>query len=211
MLDALLARDAWLAELFTAIERGEVASADFDATRRARLLGHKDAAIRDRAAKLLAASIDPNRVAVIAKYNSALTARGDTVRGAQLFTKHCATCHRLAGAGNDVGPDLAAITDKSPKSLLTAIFDPNLAVEPRFRLYQALTKDGEAISGVMASETAHSVTLISQDGRRHSLARADLEQFQATDKSLMPEGLEKELDVQAAADIIEHLRTGAAK
>jgi putative membrane-bound dehydrogenase-like protein len=211
MLDALLARDAWLGELFTAIERGDVASADFDATRRARLLGHKDAAIRDRAAKLLAASIDPNRVAVIAKYNSALTARGDTVRGTQLFTKHCATCHRFAGAGNDVGPDLAAITDKSPKSLLTAIFDPNLAVEPRFRLYQALTKDGEAISGVMASETAHSVTLISQDGRRHSLARADLEQFQATDKSLMPEGLEKELDVQAAADIIEHLRTGAAK
>jgi putative membrane-bound dehydrogenase-like protein len=211
MLNALLARDAWLLELFTAIERGDVASAEFDATRRARLLGHKNAAIRERAAKMLGTSIDADRAAVIAKYDAALTGQGDKLRGAQLFAKHCANCHRFAGAGTDVGPDLAAITDKSPKSLLTAILDPNLAVEPRFRLYQALTKDGEAISGVMASETAHSVTLISQDGRRHSLARADLERFQATDKSMMPEGLEKELDVQAAADIIEHLRTGAAK
>lgn len=121
-----------------------------------------------------------------------------------------ATCHRFGGAGTEVGPDLAAITDKSPKSLLAAILDPNQAVEPRFRLHQVLTGDGEAISGVLAAETAHSLTLISQDGRRHELIRADLEQVQVTAKSLMPEGIEKELDSQGVADVIAHLQDGSA-
>lgn len=210
MLDALLAREAWLGELFAALERGEVLAADFDATRRGRLLAHKDAAIRGRAEKLLAQSIDADRAKVVAQYAEALALEGNAERGAALFAKHCATCHRFAGAGTDVGPDLAAITDKSPKSLLASILDPNQAVEPRFRLYQALTVDGQVISGVMASETAHSVTLVAQDGRRHALARSELEQLQVTAKSLMPEGLEKELNVQAAADVMAHLR-GAAE
>ncbi len=207
MLDALLARDAWLAELFAALERGQIVPADFDATRRGRLLSHRNEKTRARAEKLLAASIDADRGRVLAQYESALTLAGDAVRGTKLFAKHCATCHRFADAGTQVGPDLAAITDKSPKSLLTAMLDPNQAVEPRFRLYQALTVDGQAVSGVLAAETAHSVTLIAQDGRRHTLARGELDQFQNTAKSLMPEGLEKELDPQATADIIAHLRT----
>jgi putative heme-binding domain-containing protein len=207
MLDALLARQSWLGELFAALERGDVLPADFDATRRGRLLSHRDDKVRARAEKLLAASIDANRGRVLAQFESALSLSGDAARGAKLFVKHCAACHRFADAGTAVGPDLAAITDKSPKALLTAMLDPNQAVEPRFRLYQALTVDGQAISGVLAAETAHSVTLVAQDGRRHVLVRGDLEQFQNTAKSLMPEGLEKELDAQAAADLIAHLRS----
>jgi putative heme-binding domain-containing protein len=206
ILDAVLARDAWLSVLFAALERGEVVPGDFDVTRRGRLLAHKNAEIRARAERLLAQAIDADRAKVLARYAESLSLAGDAERGAKLFAKHCATCHRLGGAGNEVGPDLAAITDKSAKSLLVAILDPNQAVEPRFRLYQALTADGQAISGVMASETAHSVTLVSQDGRRHALARSELDQLQVTAKSLMPEGLEKELDAQGAADVIEHIR-----
>ncbi|MEX2186600.1 MAG: PVC-type heme-binding CxxCH protein [Pirellulales bacterium] len=206
ILDALLARDAWLDELFAALERGDVVPADFDATRRGRLLSHRNEKTRARAEKLLAAAIDADRGKVLARYESALTLAGDASRGVKLFAKHCAACHRFADVGTQVGPDLAAITDRSPKSLLTAILDPNQAVEPRFRLYQALTTDGQAMSGVLAAETAHSVTLIAQDGRRHTLARGELDEFKNTAKSLMPEGLEKELDPQATADIIAHLR-----
>ena len=46
-----------------------------------------------------------------------------------MFQKVCATCHRLGGVGTEVGPDLAALADKSPESLLVAILDPNRAVE----------------------------------------------------------------------------------
>lgn len=210
MLDALLARDSWIAVLLDALERGDVVSKDLDATRRARLLSHKDEKARTRAEKLLAGAIDTNRAKLISQYASSLTLKGDAKRGAVVFGKHCATCHRFGGAGTEVGPDLAAITDKSPKSLLAAILDPNQAVEPRFRLHQVLTHDGEAISGVLVAETAHSLTLISQDGRRHELLRADLEQVQVTAKSLMPEGMEKELDAQAVADLIAHLQDGSA-
>ena len=59
--------------------------------------------------------------------------KGVAASGEQLFTTHCAACHKLGNIGNAAGPDLAAIADKSPRALLTAILNPNQAVEDRFR------------------------------------------------------------------------------
>jgi putative heme-binding domain-containing protein len=208
ILDVLLRREQWVKQLLDAIESKQILAIEIDAGRRQRLLQQKNAALRERAAKLFAGTINTDRQKVLDSYRSVLTAKGDPKRGAQIFTKTCATCHRFQGVGEEVGPDLASLGDKSPEALLTAILDPNRAVEARYIAYIAVTKSGVSYNGLLASETGNSVTIVSQDGKKHTILRTELEALSSTDKSAMPEGLEKDLKPQDVADVIAHLRVG---
>src|SRR5262249_51222050 len=156
--------------------------------RRQRLLQHKSTAVRERAAKLLAGAVDPDRQKVIDAYQSALTLKGESSRGLGVFKKTCASCHQLDGIGHAVGPDLASLGDKSPPSLLIAILDPNRAVEARYVNYMALTKGGQTYTGVLASETGNSITLLGPEGRQQVILRTELEELISSNKSVMPEG-----------------------
>jgi putative heme-binding domain-containing protein len=208
ILDELLRRQGWIKAIFDAIDRKDILPIEIDAARRQRLLQQKNPALRDRAAKLFASSINVDRQKVVDSYRSVVTTKGDPKRGAQVFAKICASCHRFQGVGEEVGPDLASLGDKSPEALLTAILDPNRAVEARYIAYIAVTKSGVSYNGLLASETGNSVTIVSQDGKKHTILRTELEALSSTDKSAMPEGLEKDLKPQDVADVIAHLRVG---
>jgi putative heme-binding domain-containing protein len=210
ILEVLLGRPSGQKALLAAIERGEVPQADIDAARRQRLQQSDDEAIRSQAEKLLAGGIDSNRGQVIEQFRSVLAMGGDAAAGAAVFKKRCAVCHRLRGVGVEVGPDLASLTDLAPETLLVAILDPNKAVEAKYRDYLALTNSGITHTGLLASETGNSVTLMGQEGKQQTILRSDLETLQATGKSLMPEGLEKDLSPQDLANVIAHVRGSGA-
>jgi putative heme-binding domain-containing protein len=112
----------------------------------------------------------------------------------------------LAGTGHEVGPDLAALTDKSPESILVAVLDPNRAVESKFLNYTAVTKAGLTYQGLLAAETGNSITLKAPEAKLQVILRTDLEELLSSAKSTMPEGLEKDLKPQDLADIISHVR-----
>ena len=76
----------------------------------------------------------------------------------------------------------------------------------------AVTTAGVSHTGMLVNETGNSVTLMGQEGKQQTILRTDLETLQATGKSLMPEGLEKDLSPQDLANVIAYLRSsGAAK
>lgn len=206
VLDVLFRRDDGVQAVVEAIQRKQILAADVDTPRRQRLLQHKNPSIRDQAAKLLAFAVNPDRQKVIESYHSSLTAKGDPEHGKQVFAKSCGACHRLRDVGQQVGPDLASVGDKSPPSLLTAILDPNQAVEARYVNYLATTKNGLTFTGILAAETGTSITLIGTDGKPQNILRKDLDELTSTGKSLMPEGLEKELHPQDVADVIAFIR-----
>jgi putative membrane-bound dehydrogenase-like protein len=209
VLDALLQRPAWLPDLLAALESKTVLALELDAARRQRLLAHRDEAIRKRAAKLLADAVSPDRQKVIDSYREALTRLGDPGRGKAVFGKVCASCHRLAGAGSEVGPDLAALSGKSAEYLLIAILDPNRAVEARYINYQATLLDGRIFAGILAAETGNSITLLGADGKPRVILRRSLESLSSTGQSLMPEGLEKDMPVAAMADLLAFVQSQA--
>jgi putative membrane-bound dehydrogenase-like protein len=206
ILDVLFRRDGGVRAVVEAIQRKQILAADVDTPRRQRLLQDKNPGIRDQAAKLLAFAVSPDRQKVIESYHSVLTTKGDPARGKQVFAKSCGTCHRLRDVGQQVGPDLASVGDKSPPSLLTAILDPNQAVEARYVNYVATTKNGLTFTGILASETGTSITLTGTDGKPQTILRKDLDELTSTGKSLMPEGLEKELRPEDIADVIAFIR-----
>jgi putative membrane-bound dehydrogenase-like protein len=208
VLGLLLSRPEWTRPLVEALEEKRVLPTELDAVRRQQLLQHKNLDLRRRAEKLLAAASDPDRHKVVTHYLQSVPAKGDANAGKKLFTKHCAACHQLGGIGQQVGPDLASVPDKSVEGLLTAILDPNRVVEARYVNYVAVTKNGLTLSGVLFGETTTSVTLVTTDGKKHELLRRDLDELASTGKSPMPEGLEREISPREMGDLLAFLRAG---
>ena len=123
--------------MLEALAKKQLPAHEIDALRRQRLFHHKEEAVRLAARKIFAAASNPDRGRVVDEYWLQLPDKTSKERGAKLFAKACATCHQFGGVGAQVGPDLASVGDKTPQGLLTAILDPNRAVEARYINYQA--------------------------------------------------------------------------
>jgi putative heme-binding domain-containing protein len=205
VVDVLIGRETWLRELLAEIEAQHVAASAVDAARRQRMLEHPQEEIRREAEKLLASAVNADRQQVVDRYREATKLAASAERGAAVFKKSCATCHRLADVGFVVGPDLSALSDRSSQAMLTAIFDPSRAVEAKFLNYTAVTTAGVSYTGILASETGNSITLLAADAKQISILRSDLDGLASSNKSLMPEGLEKDLSPQDVADLLAYL------
>ena len=205
-LDQLLSRPAWTETLLGELESGRLAPAEIESLFQTRLLTHQDEALRRRAESLLDA-VDTDRQSVIDAYRDCLVAEGDVARGELLFVKHCGTCHRVGNVGQEVGPNLAAITDRSPAAMLVSILDPNRALEDKYRSYLVVTDDGRTLTGIITAETSTTITLKNAQAKELVILRSEIEELQSTGVSLMPSGIEKELDVSSMADVLSFVRT----
>jgi putative membrane-bound dehydrogenase-like protein len=204
VLDVILARKDGPDRLLKEIEDKRLPAREIDAARRQRLLNHPDKAIRDRAAKAFDGAISPDRAKVIADY-AGVTANGDRDRGKAVFARVCAACHKLGDVGNVVGPDLAALANRTPAYLMQEILDPNRNLDSRYVEYQARLKDGRTVTGVLAAETATTVILRGQQRKEETLLRSDIEELHGSGKSLMPEGIEKDVTKKDMADLLTFL------
>ena len=205
VFSTLVSREEWVGQLLDRVEQGQLSAADFDAHCRSQLAALKNDGLRRRAEKLLAVAPTANRRQVLDAFQPVLHMRGDAAHGKELFAKRCAQCHRYNDVGNLVGPEIASVKDRSPASLLVAILDPNQAVENRYMEYAVTLADGRVFSGIVAEESSNALTLVGPEAKRQSILRGDIESLQNTRRSLMPEGLEKDLKQQDLADIIAYL------
>lgn len=59
---------------------------------------------------------------------------GDSKTGKELFvSKGCVACHKIAGAGGEIGPDLSNVGGKSsPAEITEAIIEPNAKLSPGY-------------------------------------------------------------------------------
>lgn len=71
--------------------------------------------------------------------------------------------------------------------------------------YIAVTVSGTTHNEVIISESSTSITLRRAEAKENSLLRADVKMLRDTGRSLMPEGLEKRIDLQGMADLIAWL------
>ncbi len=210
-----LQRTSRITILLDAVKAGTVQPVEIDTSARQRLVTHKSPAVRDRAKKLLG-DRQTDRGKLVEQFADVAKLQGDTARGRTLFTKACAACHRLAGEGQGVAPDLSSLTDRSTGYLLKHILDPNAAVDSRYINYVCETEQGDTFTGMLVSETGGSLTIVGPNGDKHVILRKDVFSLRSTNLSLMPEGLEKELSKlgedtpgeskQALADVIAYVQ-----
>jgi putative heme-binding domain-containing protein len=206
ILEILLSREEFIHALLDALQQRVVQVAEITPANRQRLLKHANPAIRAEAAKVLQTGATHSRADVMAQYASVSTMTGDPTKGAVVFAKNCTPCHHLKGQGHAVGPNLAALIDKTPGDFLLAILDPNAAVEPRFLAYDIETKDDRSLVGVVSAESSTSLTLVQPGGIQEKILRSDITSIRATGLSLMPEGFEQGISKQDLADLIAYLK-----
>ena len=168
-------------------------------------MGHPDADVRERATQLLSITLGADRRKVVEQCLELLPSTGNANRGRDIFAKSCSQCHRLGAVGHAVGPNLVMVANKTPAFLLQEILDPNRNVDSRYTTFNAVLKSGLTRTGILASESSTSVTLRAAEGKEFTVLRNELDELRANGKSLMPEGLEKDLTHQGMADVIAYL------
>lgn len=206
ILAALFASKERQLRLLEAIEQGQIAATELGPVQANQLTQSKDETVRERAKTILAAAAPASRKEVLDAYQPALSLKGDPKRGRELFVKNCSTCHRVDNVGVNVAPDISDTRTKKPEQLLLDIVDPNKAIDANYFAYAVALKDGTVQSGVISAETATSITLKQPEGKVLTLLRSDIEELRNTGLSLMPVGLEKNVDQQAMADLIFWLK-----
>jgi putative heme-binding domain-containing protein len=106
----------------------------------------------------------------------------------------------------DIGPDISDTRTKTPEALLADILNPNQAIDNNYVNYIVMTKNGKVVSGLIATETAASITLRRAANESDTILRQDIEEIASSGISLMPEGMEKHLTVPEMADLLSFLK-----
>ena len=204
-IEALLGREQWIAALLKTIADGGLRADSIDPARRAALMQHPDEAIRTEATRLFAGQVPRARDKVIAAYQPALKLKGVPARGKVLTEQVCLACHKIGEKGQDVGPGLATILNRTAADLMVHILDPNREVQANYRQYLVELDDGRSVSGFIVTESPTSITLKRTEGIEETLLRQNIRKIRGNNLSLMPEGLEQVIDRQQMADMLAYL------
>ncbi len=151
----------------------------------------------------IAASPDP-----LAPYRTALEG-GSITRGEQIFrnqpTLACIRCHRAAVDGGDAGPNLASIGAKQSREyLLESIVKPNAKIAPGFDTIVVTLKNGESAAGIVATETATTLTLRNTDSKLIDVKKSDIAKREGA-PSGMPEIYGTILTPTELRDVVEYM------
>src|SRR5262249_27239025 len=150
-----------------------------------------------------------------AKDNAPLPSIGDLVKrnghpakGKVVFQNvgNCANCHKVNGAGKEVGPDLSEIGKKlSREALYESILYPSASIAHNYESYVLATKNGNVVTGLLVSQTREEVTLKGADAIVRSFKKTEVESLDKSPISLMPADLHRAMTVQDLADVVEYL------
>ena len=204
----VLSNRDWAAQLVGRLEKGTVSLGDIPIVERVKLTDHPDRAIRDRAKKILAAGgglPSADRQKVIDEILPVVRAGGDAARGRLVFKEQCGKCHRHAGEGGKVGPELTGMAVHPAHELLIHILDPNRSVEGNYRAYTVSTDDGRVVTGLLASESKTAIEIVDAEGKRVAIQRDEIDAFVPSPNSLMPVGFEKQIKPEGFADLLAFL------
>lgn len=174
-------------------------------------MAHPRAEVRDLFERFVPDSERVKRLGDAVDVPALLALPGDPERGRIVFAataSQCSNCHRLGGAGQSVGPDLDRIGAKYARAeLLRHVLEPSLQIEPAFATHVVETRSGQLHTGLLVARTDAEVVLRDAQGQEHRIPAGEVEQVAAQPRSLMPEGLLRELTARQAADLIEFLAT----
>lgn len=193
--------------LIDALEKNTINTASVTFPTSVELMQNRDSVLRNRARAIFTKN-ERERENVIKEYKASLDLSGDGAKGKQVFVQNCAICHQVRGKiGVAIGPDLGTVHNWIREDLLANILNPNMAIASGFDTWQAVLNNGETVQGIIAEETPAAITLRANNTQDKTISRQDIKTLKALNTSLMPAGLEKNIDKQQMADLMAFLRS----
>src|SRR4029078_11525074 len=113
-------------------------------------------------------------------------AKASTDRGAQVFEKNCAVCHRIGDVGAVIGPQLQRVGKRGAERIIEDVLDPNRNVDGAFRTTILQLKGGDTVSGLLRREEGELIVLADSTGKENSYDKGKVKRRVNTALSLMP-------------------------
>jgi putative heme-binding domain-containing protein len=110
----------------------------------------------------------------------------DAAKGAAVFAKHCAACHRIGETGEKIGPNLDGVGIRGVERLLEDLLDPNRNVDQAFRTTQILTSDGRNLVGLALREEGKILVLADSQGKEIRVPLDEIDERVESQLSVMP-------------------------
>jgi putative heme-binding domain-containing protein len=136
---------------------------------------------------------------------------GDAKRGRVIFYGNkaaCSSCHQVKGEGAQTGPDLSTIgAIRTGRDLLEAIVFPSASFVRGYEPFLVASKDGKIRNGILRRETADAVFLMTPERNEVRIARTSIDSIDPGKISIMPQGLDTQLNRQELTDLIAYLLT----
>lgn len=133
---------------------------------------------------------------------------GNVESGERLFASQCSSCHRVAGRGGRLGPDLTRIgAARSRAALVREILTPSEWVPSAYETVTVVTKDGQRIRGTKKNEDVFSIQVMDVRERIQGYLKSDLQEVIYEKSSLMPAYGPGRLNESELNDLVGYLNT----
>lgn len=167
------------------------------------VLSQKLAHAEGELAEQLRFALDPatvERPTTVDAWKRALASGGHPARGRRVFhttQNMCASCHTVDGSVALLGPSLAGIAQSvSREQIIHSILRPSDHFPPQYQAWIVHTKDGAAHMGLQLDHKAGgAINLLGLDSKVRHFAAKEIENYEASPHSLMPQGLENVMPV----------------
>ncbi len=132
---------------------------------------------------------------------------GNVANGETLFAKQCSNCHRVAGKGGRIGPDLSRVgSARTRDALVREIRTPHVWIPPAYETVTVVTKDGQKVRGIKKNEDAFSIQVMDMRERIQGYLKSNVEVLYDKN-SLMPPFDAKRLADSDLSDLVGYLTT----
>lgn len=137
----------------------------------------------------------------------------DFNRGRRMFAiAGCFKCHRFAGDGGAVGPDLTGVGGRfSPRDILEAIIEPSKVISDQYQSTVFTLKSGRVVVGYVANMSRDNIAVVEnmlEPGKFTNINANDVEEKAPSPISMMPNNLVDILTADEILDLVAYLRSG---
>ncbi|MGD9722877.1 MAG: PQQ-dependent sugar dehydrogenase [Pirellulales bacterium] len=123
----------------------------------------------------------------------------------------CTQCHRFAGEGGTVGPDLTGVERRlAPREVLESILQPSKTVPDQYASYAIETDDGRVVSGLIEREDDRVLVVrpISAVEEPKEIEKSTVVERHRLSKSNMPDGMVDVLEKEQVLNLLAYLLSG---
>jgi putative heme-binding domain-containing protein len=132
---------------------------------------------------------------------------GNPENGKTLF-QTCLMCHAVEDQGFDFAPALDGSSLRENEALLTAILEPDVAVESNYSLYRVTKNDGSNLEGYLVKKDERGTTIGFMGGSKQFIQASEI-RFEGYlgGRSFMPKGLLDNFSDEEISDLLAYIKT----
>jgi putative heme-binding domain-containing protein len=146
------------------------------------------------------------------KIESGLRGRSPEI-GKKLFAEAtCAQCHKVAGEGKVVGPELTDVWSRwkgDATGILQEIVEPSHKIEAKYIVRKIVTIDGLVVSGIVLAEDDKTISILPNPESIEPtvIQQDDIEDMLQSSVSIMPKGLLDRFTEDEIFEILAYLKS----